>query len=89
MRVKDFEQMTGRRMKLGDKIIFKIVQRKLRLSLDANGKVNNKKFEKLLLNQKHKYYDGDSHRWLMLTLLTLALAVGLSIIGIFVLLFGF
>ncbi len=83
MSVKDYEKMTGKHMKLGDKIVFKIAQRRLRNSLDAYGNPDTKKI-KNLLSKTHKFYDGDSHHWLVLTLLTLALAVGLSIIGIFV-----
>ena len=84
MKVKDFEEMTGKRMNLGEKIVFKIAQKKLRNSLDDNGNVDKKKIKKLLMIQAHKFDNGDSHHWLVLTLLTLALAVGLSIIGIFV-----
>jgi hypothetical protein len=84
MKVKDFEEMTGKRMKLGEKIIFKIAQRKLRGSLNEYGNPDPAKIKKLLLILKHKYDSGDSHHWLMLTIFTLLLTVGLSIIGLFV-----
>lgn len=45
--VKEFEAATGRNMKLGQEIQFKLAQRELRKSINADGTVNNKKITKL------------------------------------------
>lgn len=45
--LKDFETISGRHLKLADKIGFKVAQRELRKSINADGSFNNKKIEKL------------------------------------------
>src|SRR6478672_6720508 len=42
MRVKDYEAITGKKMNLSNKIAFKIIQKKLRNNIDANGNINTK-----------------------------------------------
>jgi len=45
--VKDFEQMTGKKMGSVNKAMFKAAQKKLRHSIDKNGNIKNKKIERL------------------------------------------
>lgn len=46
IRVKDLENLTGKKMKLIDKINFKIGQRELKKSINSDGSFNKKKIEK-------------------------------------------
>lgn len=41
--LKEFEDLSGKKMKLADKIVFKIAQRKLRHSINEDGTINNKR----------------------------------------------
>src|SRR5690348_11661667 len=43
-----FETVSGRKMNFAEKISFKISQRKLRKSINPDGTIDNKRFEKLL-----------------------------------------
>ena len=47
MKVKELEAVTGKKMKLVDKMGFKIAQKQLRSSINADGSINNKKLDKL------------------------------------------
>lgn len=53
--VKDYQQVTGKQMKLSEKVSFKLAQRELRQSINSDGTINNKKLEKAL-----KKADGTS-----------------------------
>lgn len=44
--VKDFENLTGKKMKFVDKVNFKIAQRKLRKDINDDGSFTSKKYEK-------------------------------------------
>jgi hypothetical protein len=46
MSVKDVERYTGTKMKLADKVGFKIAQKQLRNSINPDGTINDKKLEK-------------------------------------------
>src|ERR1043165_2363199 len=46
MSVKDFEEMTGKKMSSLDRAMFKAAQKKVRHSIDKNGNVDNKKIER-------------------------------------------
>ncbi len=46
IKIKDFEALTGRKMKLIDKVGFQLAQRDLRKSINEDGTINNKKLEK-------------------------------------------
>jgi hypothetical protein len=46
IRVKDLENLTGKKMKLIDKINFKIGQRELKKSINSDGSFNKKKIDK-------------------------------------------
>ena len=48
MKVKELEAVTGKKMKLADKVGFKIAQNQLRNSINADGSINNKKLDKLV-----------------------------------------
>jgi len=46
--VKDFQEYTGRKMSLGNKLMFKAAQKQLRKDINPDGTMNTKKMEKLL-----------------------------------------
>jgi len=52
LKVKELEVITGAKMKLADKIGFKVAQKQLRQSIDADGTINNKKLTKFAAKQK-------------------------------------
>jgi hypothetical protein len=80
MKVKDYETLTGKKMNVADKVGFKIIQKKLRSSINSKGEINKKMLEKAATKLKK----ADDRQYLRLWLILLAVAVGLSIIGIFV-----
>src|SRR6476620_8165776 len=45
IRVRDFEKLSGNKMKLGEKVKFKLGQRELRKNINEDGSFNSKKFE--------------------------------------------
>jgi hypothetical protein len=47
IKTKDFEVLSGRPMSVIDKAGFKVAQRKLRKSINADGTINNKKLNKI------------------------------------------
>jgi hypothetical protein len=48
IKVKDFEKLSGRHMNFFNRLSFKIAQKKLQKSINADGTINNKKLEKVL-----------------------------------------
>ena len=44
--LKDFQQLTGKKLKLSEKIAFKLAQRKIRHSINNDGTINNKLFKR-------------------------------------------
>jgi hypothetical protein len=48
IKVKDFENFTGKKMRFFDKIGFTLSQKKLRSSIRPDGTINNKRFNKAL-----------------------------------------
>jgi len=54
IKVKEFEALTGKKMKLVDKIGFSITQKQLQKSINSDGTFNKKKFQKLF----DKYAEG-------------------------------
>jgi hypothetical protein len=48
IKAKDLEKITGQKMKFIDRIGFRIAQKQLRESINADGTLNNRKMEKLL-----------------------------------------
>jgi hypothetical protein len=46
--VKDFEKLSGKKMKLADKVGFKIAQKELRNSINNDGTINSKKLNKFV-----------------------------------------
>ena len=75
IKVKDLEAITGTKMKLGDKIGFSIAQKQLRININADGTINNKKLNKALAKA-----DGTSD----FNLGGFALGFLLSIIGVLI-----
>ncbi len=51
--IRDFETLSGRHLNFFDRIGFKMAQRKLRKSINADGTINNKKLEKFLDEGDH------------------------------------
>jgi hypothetical protein len=82
MKTKDFETLSGKKLSLANKVAFKVLQRKLRSSMNANGDINNKVLAKAML--KAKKADDKSHNYLRLWLVLLGVAIVFSILGVFV-----
>jgi hypothetical protein len=80
MKTKDYEALTGRKMNLANKLEFKIIQRKLRDNIDANGNINSKMLAKATTKAK-KAASEKTHKYLMLWLIFLGAAIVLGIIG--------
>ena len=79
MRVKDYEAITGKKMNLSNKLAFKIIQKKLRNNIDANGNLNTK-----MLASATKMASAASdktHSYLRMWLIFLAIAIVLGIIA--------
>ena len=51
--VKDFENISGRHLKFFDRLGFKLAQKKLRNSINADGTIDNKKLNKFLNQGDH------------------------------------
>lgn len=47
IKIKDFEKLTGKKMKFFDRLSFKAAQKKVSASIDYDGTINNKKLNKL------------------------------------------
>lgn len=81
IRVKDVERITGKKMKLSEKIAFKMGQKKLAREIRPDGTINAKKLEGVVAK---KFASEQSRKYLRLWLLLLGAAILLSILGIFV-----
>ena len=81
MRVKDYEQITGKKMNLSDKLAFRIIQKKLRNNIDAKGNLNTKMLASVAKVSKKAAASDKTHRYLRLWLIFLALAIVLGIIA--------
>jgi hypothetical protein len=56
LRVKDFEELTGNKMKFFDRLGFKAAQKQLRNNINYDGTFNSKKIERFV---KRKYGSGE------------------------------
>jgi hypothetical protein len=59
--LKDLQQLTGKNLKFSDKITFKMVQRKLRRSINEDGTINNTYLKKACKNgffNSHPFHAG-------------------------------
>lgn len=56
IKIKDFEKLTGNKMKFFDRLGFKAAQRQLRNNINYDGTFNSKKIEKFM---KKKFGDGE------------------------------
>jgi hypothetical protein len=75
--VKDFQKLTGKKMKLADKISFKLAQRQLKSNINDDGTFSSKKFD--------KYFESQSHaKVLGISWAGLALGLFLSLIGVLI-----
>jgi uncharacterized membrane protein YqaE (UPF0057 family) len=70
IKAKELESLTGQKMKLGDKIGFKIAQRQLKKSINPDGTINNKKLNRALF----KADKGDVSKGLYIVLAIFGLA---------------
>ncbi len=75
--VKDFENLSGKKMKFADKVKFKLGQRELRKKINDDGTFNSKKFE--------NYFEA-SQKGLLTGISWAGLALGLflSLIGVLI-----
>jgi len=75
--VKDFEKLSGKKMKFADKVKFKVGQRELRKKINEDGTFNSKKFE--------NYFEA-SQKGLLTGISWAGLALGLflNIIGVLI-----
>jgi hypothetical protein len=80
MKTKEFETLSGKKLNLANKIAFKMIQKKLRANINANGEINSKIFEKAAKLKKA----ADDKSYLRLWLILLGSAIVLSILGVFV-----
>ena len=77
--VKDFEAMSGTKMKWADRMMFKSAQRELRHSINEDGTLNNRKIEKFYKKYKG---EGDADVTAGFNVGGFALGFLLSIIGV-------
>jgi len=75
--VKDFEKLSGNKMKFADKVKFKVTQRELSKNINADGTFNSKKFENYFAASQKGLLTGIS--WA-----GLALGLFLSLIGVLI-----
>lgn len=81
MKVKEFEALTDRKMKFVDKIKFRLGQKQLAKSINADGTISTKKLTSL--NQSPQATEK-SRKYLRLWLILLGVAIVISILGVFV-----
>ena len=82
MSVKEYQQLTGNKLKLTGKLAFKLSQRELKSLINSDGSINNTKLE--ILAKKAQKAADDSRRHLRLALIFLAVAVAFGILSLFV-----
>jgi len=75
--VKDFEKLSGKKMKFADKVKFKLGQRELRKKINEDGTFNSKKLENYIAASQKGLLTGIS--WA-----GLALGLFLSLIGVLI-----
>jgi hypothetical protein len=80
MKLKDYQLLTGKKMKLMDKISFKLMQKEIKHSINADGYFVSKKLESL----KSKKATDKTHNYLRLWIIFLIAAIVLAVIGAFV-----
>jgi hypothetical protein len=76
--VKDFENLSGKKMKFADKVKFKLGQRELRKKINEDGSFNSKKLE--------NYFEASQKKGLLTGISWAGLALGLflSLIGVLI-----
>jgi len=81
IRVKEFETISGRKMKFSDKVKFRLGQKQLSNSINSDNTIDAKKLGSLKPGKKAT---EKSRQYLRIWLVLLAAAIILSILGIFV-----
>jgi hypothetical protein len=84
MKVRDYEALSGHKLKLVDKLGFKLAQRELKRTINPDGSFNQKKLEALNKKMAAGPATEQSHHYLKLFILFLIISVVLGIIGLFV-----
>lgn len=79
IKLKEFETLTGRQLKFSDKLKFKIGQRQLANSINADGTINNKKLANL---NTSKRATEQSKKYLRIWLVLLAASILLYILSL-------
>ena len=79
MKVKEFEALSGKKLKFIEKIEFSLGQKQLRNSIKADGTINAKKLAKLAA--KPKEMNDKARRYLKLWLILLGAAIVIDIIA--------
>ncbi len=80
MKVKEFEALSGKKLKLTEKIEFSLGQKQLRNSINADGTINAKKIAKVAA--KAKEMNDKSRHYLTLWLILLGVSIVLDIIAV-------
>ncbi len=78
MSVKEYQQLTGNKLKLTGKLAFKLTQRELKSLINPDGTINSKKLENL---EKKANAAADNRKNLRLALIFAAVALVLGILG--------
>lgn len=76
--VKDFEKLSGEKMKFTDKVKFKVGQKELRKNINEDGSLNSKKLENYLASSQKGLFSGG------ISWAGLALGLFLSLIGVLI-----
>ncbi|MFL5742425.1 MAG: hypothetical protein ACJ75B_19535 [Flavisolibacter sp.] len=80
MKLKDYQLITGKKMKLMDKISFKLMQKEIRHSINADGYFVNKKMDSL----KFKNDTSKAHNYFRTWIILLIAAAVLLVLGLVV-----
>jgi hypothetical protein len=79
MKTKDYETLTGKKLNLKERLVFSIVQKKLRNSISPNGDIKTKMAGKFAL--KAKKADEKNSKYLRLWLILLGSSIVLALVG--------
>ena len=78
MSVKEYQQLTGNKLKLTEKLAFKLTQSELKKLINTDGTINSKRLQNL---EKKMAAAADNRRNLRLALIFLAIGVVFSILS--------
>lgn len=81
MSVKEYQSVTGQHLKFADKVAFKLTQKELRKTINADGTVNAKKMERLTKKMQKAAAAGDRKN-LKIGLILMAVGLVFILLGI-------